>query len=89
MKWKFKISSNSERFIEKNKIDLKEIKDVVKRVVEYFEGEDLNVDIKKLKGKWKGFYRIRKGKMRIIVRFDFEKLTVFVEETDFRGRVYR
>ena len=34
-------------------------------------GESVSVDVKKLKGDWQGFYRIKKGKVRIIFELSF------------------
>jgi mRNA-degrading endonuclease RelE of RelBE toxin-antitoxin system len=48
----------------------------------------LNIDIKKLKGKWAGFHRIRIGKLRIIAEFNFDELSVFIERIDYRERIY-
>ncbi|MCF7845525.1 MAG: hypothetical protein K9M12_02055 [Candidatus Pacebacteria bacterium] len=89
MKWELKISNSAEKFIRKHKLDIKEIILIAKKVTDYFQGESLNVDIKKLKGNWKGFYRVRKGKIRIILRFDFKKLIVFIEEMDYRKDAYK
>ncbi len=46
------------------------------------------LDIKKLKGNWQGFFRIRVGKIRIIfiVYLDAEK--IYVHDICFRGDVY-
>jgi len=49
--------------------------------------KDINVDVKKLKGSWTGYYRIKKGKIRII--FDYKNKAVFIEKIDFRGDVYK
>jgi mRNA interferase RelE/StbE len=89
MKWEVKISKRSEKFIEKDKIKLNEIKEIVRKVIDYLETGNLNLDIKKLKGKWKGFYRARKGKVRVIMRFDFENFIIFIEEIDYRGGAYK
>ena len=89
MKWKLNISKSSEKFIEANRINIKDITVLAEKIIGYLQGEDLNIDIKKLKGNWKGFYRARKGKMRIILRFDFEKLVVFIEEIDYRKDAYK
>jgi mRNA interferase RelE/StbE len=53
------------------------------------KGEDINVDIKKLKGKWEGFYRIRFGRLRIIVEFQFQDNRVYIERIDWRGNIYK
>ena len=35
-----------------------------------------------------GFYRIRRGKIRIIAEFRFEDSVVFIEVIDWRGNIY-
>ena len=46
------------------------------------------LDIKKLKGRLKGFYRIRVGKLRIIFQIQRDADTIFIYEINFRGSVY-
>ena len=54
-----------------------------------FHQEDVTVDVKQLRGNWQGYYRIRKGKIRIIFSIREEKtVAVFVHTIDFRGNVY-
>jgi len=54
-----------------------------------FDRQDVNIGIKKLSGRWEGFYRIRSGKIRIVCSFDFKLKIVRVEEIDFRGNSYK
>ncbi|MCH8986591.1 type II toxin-antitoxin system RelE/ParE family toxin [Patescibacteria group bacterium] len=89
MSWRIETSKDAEKFLEKNELTIKEVKELVVKTIRYFQGEDTNVDIKKLKGKWKGFYRVRIGRIRIITEFDFENSVVFIEEIDWRGNVYK
>lgn len=76
------------KFIDKEKITEDDIVGFARKAILKFQGEDLNIDIKKLKGKWTGFYRIRIGKLRIIAEFNFDNFSVFIEEVDWRGKVY-
>lgn len=89
MNWRIYTSKDAEKFIGKNKIPKEDILNLIELAILYFRGERVNLDIDKLKGKWAGFYRIRKGKIRIIAEFNFVNLTVFIEEVDFRGNVYK
>ena len=89
MSWRIETSKNAEKFLEKNELTIEEMKDLVIKTVRHFQGKDINVDIKKLKGKWKGFYRVRIGRIRIIAEFDFENSVVFIEEIDWRGNAYK
>ncbi len=88
MKWEISFSNSSLKFIEKENITEGDVVEVARKTILKFQGEDLNVDIKKLKGKWTGFYRIRIGKLRIIAEFNFDNFSVLIEEIDWRGRVY-
>ena len=45
-------------------------------------------DLKKLKGKWTGFFRLRVGDFRIIMRIDISRKTIFVYHVHYRERVY-
>ena len=88
MTWRIDLSRNAEKFLGKNRLTIEEVQELVRKALQYFQGEDINIDIKKLKGKWAGFYRIRSGRLRIIIEFDFENSVVFIEEIDWRGNVY-
>ncbi len=89
MSWRIDASKNAEKFLEQNNLAKEELFELVEKAIRYFRGEKINIDIKKLKGRWKGFYRIRKGKIRFIAEFDFDNSVVFVEEIDWRGNVYK
>ena len=52
-------------------------------------GELVNIDVKKLKGEWKGYFRIRKGRLRIIFSIDTSSRSLYVERIDFRGDAYK
>jgi mRNA interferase RelE/StbE len=52
-------------------------------------GEPVNIDAKKLRGGWKGFFRIRKGKLRIIFSLDTAGRSIYIERVDFRGDAYK
>ncbi|MGK7926532.1 MAG: type II toxin-antitoxin system RelE/ParE family toxin [Spirulina sp.] len=47
------------------------------------------LDIKKLKGKWIGFFRIRVGDIRIIFQCDREEQQILIYDIQFRGDVYK
>lgn len=88
MKWTVRYSKQTSKFLEKNSIDSQDsdIRKAIKKVVIM---ENTNINIKKMKGKWKGFYRIRQGDLRIIIRFEAEKKIVFVHRIGWRGNVYK
>lgn len=88
MKWKIEYSKRANTFIEEQDIRDK-IRDPIRNFILRITGKSINVDAKRLKGNWDGYYRIRKGKIRIILKVDSESKTVFVDVVDFRGSVYK
>lgn len=89
MSWRIDTSKSVEKFLVKNELTRNEIHELVEKAIRYFQGGSINIDIKKLKGAWRGFYRIRTGRVRLIVEFDFANSVVFIEEADWRGNVYK
>jgi len=89
MIWKISLAREAEKFLEKNRLSQEEIFDLIRKTIKKFQGENINIDIKKLKGPWLGFYRIRKGNFRIVAEFNFENFSVLVEQIDQRGKMYR
>ena len=47
------------------------------------------LDIKALTGYWKGYLRLRVGKIRIIFQVDFVNYEIFIYEIDYRGNIYK
>jgi mRNA interferase RelE/StbE len=89
MKWYIDFSADSLKFLKRNNLTEDFIIEKIRFALRKFQGEDVNVDIKKLKGEWEGFYRIRVGRLRIIVEFQFEYYRVYIEEIDWRGSAYK
>jgi len=89
MNWQIDFSINSLKFLKKNNLKENFIIEEIKLVLRKFKGENININVKKLKGEWKGFYRIRSGKIRIIAEFQFEQNRVYIEEIDWRGNIYK
>ncbi|NLI56855.1 type II toxin-antitoxin system RelE/ParE family toxin [bacterium] len=89
MEWLIKYSKESEKFINNENINRSIIKNLIIKTLLRLKGEKINLDLKKLKGKWEGFYRIRMGEIRVIVTIDFKNKIIFVYSIDFRGSVYK
>ncbi len=47
------------------------------------------LDIKKLKGEWQGFYRLRIGKIRVIFSVDFDTLDIEIYNIGSRSDIYK
>ncbi len=89
MTWRIDFSKDSLKSLSKNNLDENVIIEEIKLVLRKFQGENININIKKLRGKWDGFYRIRNGKLRIILEFQFESFSVYIEKIDWRGNAYK
>ncbi len=89
MEWQIDFHKNAVRFLETNKISQDRIIEIIFKALKKFKGEDTNIDIVKLKGYWLGFYRIRAGDIRIIAEFNFDAKKVYIENIDWRGKVYK
>jgi mRNA interferase RelE/StbE len=88
MKWRIDYSRDAQKFIEKQDIG-NEAKEELKKFLMRLKGENVNVDIKKLTGDWTGYYRLRKGKIRIIFSLNKSENSLYVEKIDYRGDVYK
>ena len=93
MEWTIKYHKNARRFLENLDKHRREL--VLNRLNElkssFREGifPIRSMDIKKLKGKWRGFFRLRVGEMRVIFRVDISRKEILVYNIHFRGRVYQ
>lgn len=92
MKISIRYSEASERFLSRNQaiITEEEVDLLIVKAVNILYGkEKLNLDLKRLKGSYKNYFRIRKGKIRIIFRIEREEIIlVSVNNIDFRGSIY-
>ena len=88
--WNVSFSGEAVSFLRKaGRFSESDVVELVEKTIRMFRGERVNVDVKKLKGEWAGFYRIRKGKLRIIAAFNFERYSAFIERIDWRGGAYK
>ncbi|RKY51520.1 MAG: hypothetical protein DRP89_08930, partial [Candidatus Neomarinimicrobiota bacterium] len=56
----------------------------------FFLKNNMNIDLKKLRGKWKNYFRVRAGKVRIVFSIKKNKIvSVLVHCIDFRSNVYK
>ena len=88
MKWKVEYSKEAKKFINDQNI-WSEVRSGMRKFLQKMKGKNVNIDLKKLVGKWKGYYRIRIGKIRVIFDVSKESREIFVEKVDYRGRVYK
>ncbi|MFZ1320576.1 MAG: hypothetical protein WAT71_03390 [Ignavibacteria bacterium] len=92
MKIRIIYSKESEKFLSKNsniitedKVD-KLLKSAARHIM--FK-ENINIDLKKMKGSDQNLFRIRKGKVRILFNFVKNDIVILtVEDIGFRGNIY-
>ncbi len=86
-------SKKANKFLEKNSKMLteKEVDTlIVSAIKKIYKIEKTNIDLKKLKGKLKGLFRIKQGDIRIIFTLKKNKvLNVLINDIDFRGNIYK
>ncbi|NPA76321.1 MAG: type II toxin-antitoxin system RelE/ParE family toxin [Candidatus Diapherotrites archaeon] len=51
--------------------------------------KESGLDIKKLKGNWSGFYRLRVGKYRVVFEIDWSKQEILIYRIVARKKAYR
>jgi len=89
MKWTIEFSDDSLKFLKKNNVNEDYIVAKIKLVLRKLRGENVNINIKKPRGELLGFYRIKAGKLRIIVEFRFNNNISYIERIDWRGNIYK
>jgi len=88
MKWKINYSRDADKFAERENIRFETREELVK-FIKSTTNKDININVKKLRGSWAGYYRIREGKIRIIFDVDYKNKAIFIEKIDFRGNAYK
>ncbi|MBN1364916.1 MAG: hypothetical protein JW976_08950 [Syntrophaceae bacterium] len=89
MSWSIEYSKDADTFLKKQRHIKDKLIGEIKKLIQKLQGETVNINFRKMTGDWEGYYRIRKGKIRILVHLDFSASVVFVENIDFRGDVYK
>lgn len=71
MKWTVEYSADAVEFIDREDLS-GQVREQIALFLKRMRGQAVNIDAKKLKGKWKGYFRIRKGRLRIIFSVHFD-----------------
>ena len=82
------------KFLEKsNPQEIENIRSSIKLIILAIEEQGVipftELDIKKMKGNWKGYYRLRIGKNRVIFTVDFDSREVIIYAIGARGDIYK
>jgi mRNA-degrading endonuclease RelE of RelBE toxin-antitoxin system len=83
------LSKQADKFTKREGISDDEILSMIEKFIDYSKGLDINIDIKRMKGKWKGYHRIRIGNIRMLLRMNRKEKTIFIDRIDYRGSVYK
>lgn len=89
MDWSFDFSRQADKFCRQQRITDVAVIDIVGRALRKLDGEPVVVDLERLTDPWKGYYRVRMRKVRIIFSFDAHAERVYIAVIDFRDSVYR
>jgi mRNA interferase RelE/StbE len=89
--FKYRFSKESLKVLEKLNIKTSNlVKRKIKNIGDWLDNKNpLYADIRKLKGEWKGFYRLKIGQIRVIFSIDDKNKILKVHEIGFRGDVYK
>ena len=89
MNYRVELSNQAKKAISSGAVKLDSLMALLDKFVSRIEGEDINIDSKKLGGIWRGYYRLRTRDMRVIIRADFKKNSIYVKRIGPRGDVYK
>lgn len=89
-----KFRKNAIKFLEKaNAEDTEKIQEKLNQLLIFIEEQGIipftELDIKKMKGDWEGFYRLRIGKIRIIFKVAMDVREIEIYAIGMRGDVYK
>ena len=89
-----KFRKNAIKFLEKaNLEDAEKIQEKISQLLYFVEEQAIirftELDIKKMKGDWEGFYRLRIGKIRIVFTVNTQSGEVEIFTIGARGDVYK
>ena len=89
-----KFRKQAVKFLQKaNSEDVTKIQNQLNQLLIAIEQQGIipftELDIKKMRGDWEGFYRLRVGKMRVIFIVDFDSAELEVYTVGTRGDVYK
>ncbi len=92
MAWRVVLKESFVRSFSKlDEKDKKVLRSKVKKLIEAIRyGSGIRrLDIKKLKGRWRGFFRMRVGKLRVIFRIDWDNRKIVLYDIVPRKKAYR
>jgi len=89
MDWTFDFSRQADKFLSQHHLSSASIVEIVQRALQKLDGEVIAVDLERLHEPWKGFFRVRVQKTRVVFSFDAHARRVHIAVIDLRDRSYR
>lgn len=89
MDWSFDFSRQADKFLKQQHIADAAVVEIVGHALQKLDGEAVAVDLERLTDPWKGYYRVRMQKTRVIFSFDAHARRVYIAVVDFRDSAYR
>lgn len=89
MDWSFDFSRQADKFLKQQRIADTVVIEIVGRALQKLDGEAVAVDLERLTDPWKGYYRVRMQKTRVIFSLDTHVRSVYIAIIDFRDSVYK
>lgn len=89
--WRFAFSKDAEKSLKRIPAKITNlILQRIKNIGDWLDDKDeLVSDIRKLHGEWEGFYRLRIGKIRVILSIDEENELINIYGIGYRGDIYK
>jgi mRNA interferase RelE/StbE len=91
MSYQVEISDKASKFLEKHKTHQSSIDEKLIELIAFYDDEEdiPKPDVKKLKGKYEGLFRLRIGKVRVIFKMYRSEEVIKIIDIDNRGDVYK
>jgi mRNA interferase RelE/StbE len=88
MTWRIDYSRDADKFALEHNI-IPETNALINKFLLKARGKKINLDVKKLEGEWRGYFRIRRGRLRIIFAVDKDSSIIYIEKIDTRDSAYK
>lgn len=83
------LSPQAEKFLRRTHLDDQLIETAIRRFIAFLNGEQVNLNVKRMRGVWRNYYRLRLGHLRLVVEPRLEQGEFYVERLQFRGKGYK
>lgn len=84
-----KLSPQAEKFLRRAHLDDKLIETAIQKFIAFLSGEQVNLNVRRMRGAWRNFYRLRLGHLRLVVEPRLEQEEFYIERLQFRGKGYK